>query len=204
MDGTLAIALASLVGTIFTAVWGWLTTRKRQDQDSRIAATNSAVESLREANDELREELKRLAHDRDLARQEAAQTAEQVFGILAETINKNTRSVNALGDVIRESITASVENRQMMQEVMTAMTARLTEIASGQTELAAGQEAFRSEIRSHFAASATADAAIQERMDLVYERLAALLVKHDEDAQMRARTILEAIEAMLSSAPAAS
>lgn len=204
MDGTLAIALASLVGTIFTAVWGWLTTRKRQDQDSRIAATNSAVESLREANDELREELKRLAHDRDLARQEAAQTAEQVFGILADTINKNTRSVNALGDVIRESITASVENRQMMQEVMTAMTARLTEIASGQTELAAGQEAFRSEIRSHFAASATADAAIQERMDLVYERLAALMVKHDEDAQMRARTILETIEALLSSAPAAS
>jgi hypothetical protein len=197
MDGAIAIALVSLAGTIFTAVWGWLTTRRRQEQDTRIAATDSAVQSLREANDELREELRRLAHDRDQARRDAEQTAEQVFGILADTINKNTRSVDALGAVIRESVAVSVENRRMMQEVMTAMTTRLTEIATGQAELVAGQETFRSEMRGHFAASATADAAIQERMDQVYERLAALMVKHDEDAQARARTILETIEALL-------
>lgn len=85
----------------------------------------------------------------------------------------------------------------MMQEVMTAMTTRLAEIATGQAELAAGQETFKSEMRGHFAASATADAAIQERMDQVYERLAALMVKHDEDAQRRAQEILEMIEALL-------
>ncbi len=195
MEGTVAVAIVGLLGTAFTAVWGWLTTRKRQDQDSRIAATNSAIDSLREANDELREELKRLARDRDEARRNAAQTAEQVLGVLADTINKNTASSDALADVIRESVTASIESRRAMQVAAAAMTSKLNEVA-------AGQDALRADVRAHFTASAAADAAIQERMDQVYENLAALLTKHDEDAQARARTVLETIEALLS-APAA-
>lgn len=194
MEGTTAaIALVSLLGSIFTAVWSWLTTRKRQEQDIRIAATNSAVDSLREANDELREELKRLAQDRDQARREAMQTAEQVLGVLADTINKNTASSNALADVIRESITASLESRRAMQEATAAITSRLSEIV-------AGQDAIRADARTHYTAIAAADAAIQERMDQVYEKLAAMLVKHDEDAQARARTVLETIEMLLSPA----
>lgn len=203
MDGTTAVAVIGLIGVVFNTVWNWIANRKKQEQDNHIRATASAVKSFQEANDELREELKRIAEERDLARREATQArqeaisaAEQVLGVMADALNKNTISNNALADVIRESITASMESRARMQEATTTMIAQLTEIA-------ARQEVLRADARNYADADRVASATIQERLDQVHDSLSQLIVRHDENAQGRVRTILETIETLLSSTPEA-
>jgi hypothetical protein len=106
---------------------------------------------------------------------------------MADALNKNTTSNNALADVIRESVTASADSRRAMQEVTATMVLELTRIA-------AGQETLRADVRAHAEADRTASATLQERLDQGFERLAGMAVEHDEKARERALSILDAIE----------
>ena len=187
MDGTTAVALLGLLGVIFNTVWNWLANRKKQEQDVHIKSTAAAVKSFQEANDELREELKRIAADRDRAREEAASAAEQVLGVMADALNKNTASNNALADVIRESIAIAAASRTQMQEVTATLVLRLTEIT-------AVQESLLADMRANADTGRVATATLQERLDQGFERLMALAVEHDENARHRLLSILEAIE----------
>lgn len=80
-----------------------------------------------------------------------------------------------------------------MQEVTATMVGKLSEIA-------AGQETLRSDVRAHAEADRTASATLQERLDQGFERLAGLTLEHDEKARGRVLSILEAIEALPSRA----
>lgn len=134
-------------------------------------------------------EIERLTEELKEARAAQERSTEQVLGVMADAMNKNTMSNHALADVIRESVTASTESRRAMQEVTATMVGKLAEIA-------ASQEVIHADVRSHVQAERVASATIQERLDQGFERLAGLAVEHDERARARVLSILEAIEAL--------